>query len=108
MQPSIIHFSSDFFAQALGSKYTFQAYRFTFNKYGSLSERQVLAYNLFLCGTGGEPPFYGKLGYLFDSSCPNMLWFSLVPRTSNDAFVGFRCDSNSLLKQAIEHLAPRT
>src|SRR6516165_3023637 len=50
----------------------------------------------------------GKLGYLFDSSCPNMLWFSLVPRTSNDAFVGFRYDSNSLLKQAIEHLAPRT
>ena len=63
MQPSIIHFSSDFFAQALGSKYTFQAYRFTFNKYGSLSERQVLAYNLFLCGTGGEPPFYGNCNY---------------------------------------------
>ena len=44
----------------------------------------------------------GQLGYFFDSSCPNMLWFSLVPRTSNDAFVGFRCDSNSLLKQAIK------
>src|SRR6516162_2870801 len=60
MQQSIIHFSSDFFAQALGSKYSFQAYRFTFNKYGSLSERQVLAYNLFLWSTGGEPPFYGN------------------------------------------------
>ena len=60
---SLIDFSSDFFAQVLGSKYTFQAYRFTFNKYGSLSERQVLAYNLFLHGTGGQPPFYGNCIY---------------------------------------------
>ena len=60
---SLIHFSLDFFAQALGSKYSFQAYRFTFNKYGSLSERQVLAYNLSLCGTGGDPPFYGNCIY---------------------------------------------
>ena len=49
---------------------------------------------------------FPEMGYLVDSSYPNMLWFSLVPRTSNDAFVGFRCDSNSLLKQAIEQLAP--
>jgi hypothetical protein len=60
---SYVHFSSDFFAQALGSKYSFQSYRFTFSKYGSLSERQVLAYNLFLCGTGGSPPFYGNCIY---------------------------------------------
>jgi outer membrane protein assembly factor BamA len=56
-------FTSDFFAKSLGSKYTFQSYRFTFNKYGSLKKNQVLAYNLFVCGTGGDPPFYGKCIY---------------------------------------------
>src|SRR4029077_14726890 len=56
-------FTSDFFSDALGSKYTFQAYRFTFNKYGSLRKNQVIAYNLFLCGTGGDPPFYGNCVY---------------------------------------------
>ena len=39
-------FTSDFFAQALGSKYTFQSYRFTFNKYWTVGKNQVLAYNL--------------------------------------------------------------
>ena len=60
---TLLEFTSDFFSQALGSKYSFQSYRFTFNKYGSLSERQVLAYNLFVCATGGEPPFYGNCIY---------------------------------------------
>jgi hypothetical protein len=60
---TLLEFSSDFFSQALGSKYSFQAYRFVFNKYGSLSRNQVLAYNLFVCGTGGEPPFYGNCIY---------------------------------------------
>jgi len=59
----LLDFTSDFFSQALGSKYTFQAYRFTFNKYGSLSKNQVVAYNLFVCGTGGQPPFYGNCIY---------------------------------------------
>jgi outer membrane protein assembly factor BamA len=59
----LLDFTSDLFSQALGSKYTFQAYRFTFNKYGSLSKNQVLAYNLFVCGTGGQPPFYGNCIY---------------------------------------------
>ena len=36
---------------------------FTFNKYLSLGEKQVLAYNLFVCGTGGAPPFYGNCIY---------------------------------------------
>ncbi|HSZ63019.1 MAG TPA: BamA/TamA family outer membrane protein [Terriglobales bacterium] len=58
-----LNFTSDFFSQDLGSKYSFQAYRFTFNKYGSLSKKQVLAYNLFVCGTGGKPPFYGNCIY---------------------------------------------
>jgi surface antigen Omp85-like protein len=55
--------TSDFFAQALGSKYTFQSYRFTFNKYGTIGKNQVLAYNLFNCNTGGDPPFYGNCIY---------------------------------------------
>lgn len=60
---TLLDFTFDLFAQDLGSKYSFQAYRFTFNKYGSLSKNQVLAYNLFVCGTGGKPPFYGNCIY---------------------------------------------
>jgi hypothetical protein len=60
---TLLDFTSDFFSEALGSKYTFQAYRFTFNKYGKISEKQVLAYNLFVCGTGGKPPFYANCIY---------------------------------------------
>jgi outer membrane protein assembly factor BamA len=60
---SFFNFTSDFFSQGLGSKYTFESYRLTFSKYWSLSERQVLAYNLFLCETGGKPPFYGNCIY---------------------------------------------
>ena len=59
----LMQFTSDFFAKALGSKYSFQSYRFTFSKYGSLRKSQVLAYNLFVCGTGGAPPFYGNCIY---------------------------------------------
>jgi hypothetical protein len=58
-----IDFTADIFSQNLGSKYSFQAYRFTFNTYKSLRKNQVLAYNLFLCGTGGSPPFYGNCIY---------------------------------------------
>lgn len=56
----LLDFTGDFFSQGLGSKYSFQSYKFTFNKYVSFGEKQVLAYNLFLCGTAGEPPFYGN------------------------------------------------
>jgi hypothetical protein len=58
-----LDFTSDFYAQGLGSKYSFQSYKFTFNKYGSLSRNQVLAYNAFFCSTGGQPPFYGNCIY---------------------------------------------
>jgi hypothetical protein len=58
-----IEFTGDFFMQSLGSKYSFQAYRFTFNKYKSLGKNQVLAFDLFACGTGGQPPFYGNCIY---------------------------------------------
>ena len=60
---TLLNFSADFFAQGLGSKYSFQSYRFSFSKYGSLSKKQVLAYNLGVCGTGGQPPFYGNCIY---------------------------------------------
>jgi Omp85 superfamily domain len=56
-------FTSDFFTKAIGSKYSFQAYRFSFNKYGTVAKNQVLAYNLYVCGTGGDPPFYGNCIY---------------------------------------------
>lgn len=58
-----LNFTADFFAKDLGSKYSFQSYRFSFSKYWSLSKKQVLAYNLGVCGTGGDPPFYGNCIY---------------------------------------------
>jgi len=63
LKGSLVDFTGDFFAQDLGSKYSFQSYKFTFNKYASLTDKQVLAYNLYLCGTGGSPPFYGNCIY---------------------------------------------
>jgi outer membrane protein assembly factor BamA len=63
LKGTLLDFTADFFGQNLGSKYSFQSYKFTFNKYKSLSKKQVLAYNLFWCGTGGEPPFYGNCVY---------------------------------------------
>jgi hypothetical protein len=58
-----LEFTSDFFMQSLGSKYSFQAYRLVFNQYRSLSKNQVLAYDLFGCATSGQPPFYGNCVY---------------------------------------------
>jgi outer membrane protein assembly factor BamA len=60
---SVLDFTGDFFAQFLGSKYSYQSYKFTFNKYFSLPKKQVLAYNGFFCATGGKPPFYGNCIY---------------------------------------------
>ena len=60
---SRFNFSSIFFGKSLGSKYSFQTYRTKFDYYFGLSERQVLAYDLYLCGTGGSPPFYGECLY---------------------------------------------
>jgi hypothetical protein len=56
-------FTSDFFSQSLGSKYSFQSYRTQFDKYWSLSDKQVLASDTYFCATGGEPPFYGNCIY---------------------------------------------
>ena len=64
---TLLDFTSDFFSQGLGSKYSFQSYKFTFNKYWSVAKQQVLAYNGFACFTGGQPPFYGNCIYGTDS-----------------------------------------
>ncbi len=63
LKGSLADFTGDFFAQSLGSKYSFQSYKVTFNKYWSLADKQVLAYNGFFCATGGQPPFYGNCIY---------------------------------------------
>jgi hypothetical protein len=63
LKGSVIDFTGDFFGKDLGSKYSFQSYKFTFNKYWSLTDKQVLAYNFYWCGTGGSPPFYGNCIY---------------------------------------------
>lgn len=56
-------FTSDFFSQTLGSKYSFQSYKTKLDKYWSLSKNQVLAYEGYSCATGGKPPFYGNCIY---------------------------------------------
>jgi hypothetical protein len=56
-------YTSDFFAEALGSKYSFQSYKTEFDKYWSLSKDQVIAYDASFCGTSGTPPFYGNCIY---------------------------------------------
>ena len=64
---TLLDFTSDFFSQGLGSKYSFQSYKLTFNKYWSVTKQQALAYNGFACFTGGQPPFYGNCIYGTDS-----------------------------------------
>jgi len=60
---TFLDFTADFFSQGLGSKYSFQSYKFNFIKYWSLSQNQVLASGSFACFTGGAPPFYGNCIY---------------------------------------------
>jgi outer membrane protein assembly factor BamA len=60
---TFLSFTSDFFSQELGSKYSFQSYKGTFDYYASLSKKQVLAYNASVCATAGSPPFYGNCIY---------------------------------------------
>jgi len=60
---SKVEFTADFFSEALGSKYTFQRYKFNYDKFVSLAKNQVLAYDLYICDTGGQPPFYASCIY---------------------------------------------
>jgi hypothetical protein len=43
-----------------GNNFQFQSYRLDFNKYAEVRKGQVLAYNVSLCATFGEAPFYGQ------------------------------------------------
>ena len=58
-----LEFTSDFFSQTLGSKYSYQSYKGYFDKFWSLTKNQVIAYDLFICSTAGKPPFYGNCIY---------------------------------------------
>ena len=60
---SYFNFTSTFFSESLGSKYSFQSYRVSVAKYWGVTQNQVLAYNAYFCGTGGQPPFYGNCIY---------------------------------------------
>ncbi|MGA9587929.1 MAG: BamA/TamA family outer membrane protein [Terracidiphilus sp.] len=51
-------FTSDFYSPNWGSKYSFQSYKGSFDKYWGLTKNQVLVSDSFGCSTGGEPPFY--------------------------------------------------
>lgn len=60
---TLLDFAADFFSQGLGSKYSFESYKFTFNKYWGLTPNQGLASGSIACLTGGQPPFYGNCIY---------------------------------------------
>jgi hypothetical protein len=62
-QGSYVDLTTMFFSESLGSKYDFEPFKFTVNRYQGLTTRQVLAYNLYTCATWGEPPFYGECIY---------------------------------------------
>ena len=57
---SMIEFSADFFSQGLGGTFSFQTYRFSYDKFHSFGPKQVLAYNAYICDTGGGAPFFGQ------------------------------------------------
>jgi len=60
---TVLDFTADFFSEGLGSKYSFESYKFNFNKYWGWAQNQVLASGSFACFTGGQPPFYGNCIY---------------------------------------------
>jgi outer membrane protein assembly factor BamA len=55
----LMEVASDFFSTRLGSKWSYQYYKASFNKYNSLSEHQVLAFRAMTCAaTGDRVPIY--------------------------------------------------
>ncbi len=57
---TMLNFGADFFSKGLGGTFTFQTYRLKFNYYHSFDPKTVLAYNAFVCSTGGKAPFFGQ------------------------------------------------
>jgi hypothetical protein len=60
---SKFEFTADFYAQALGSKQTFQQYKLHFDKYMTVGKNQVVAAELYVCDVAGDAPFYQKCVY---------------------------------------------
>ena len=60
---SKVQFTADFYAQALGSKQTFQQYKFEFDKYITVHKNQVVATDVYVCNVAGDAPFYQKCIY---------------------------------------------
>ncbi|MEO8594441.1 MAG: BamA/TamA family outer membrane protein [Candidatus Solibacter sp.] len=50
----LMEVASDFFSTGLGSKWSYQYYKFSFNKYNNLSEHQVLAFRGIGCAAAGD------------------------------------------------------
>jgi outer membrane protein assembly factor BamA len=50
----LMEVASDFFSTGLGSKWSYQYYRASFNKYSTLSEHQVLAFRGMGCAAAGD------------------------------------------------------
>jgi len=46
--------ASDFFSTGLGSKWTYQYYKASLNKYNALSDHQVLAFRVMACAAAGD------------------------------------------------------
>ena len=55
---SLFNFTSDFFDQAWGSRFEYQVYKTDFNRYITVTPRQVFAYRAMGCFANGRVPFY--------------------------------------------------
>lgn len=55
-----LEFRGDYFSKEIGSTFSFQNYQLVFNGYHNFDTKQVLAYNVYACSTGGDAPFFGQ------------------------------------------------
>lgn len=53
-QGVLTEFATDFFSESLGSKFTYQYYKLTFNKYSAVSKHQILAFRGMACAAAGD------------------------------------------------------
>jgi len=55
----LLDYYTDFFAESLGSEFSYEYTKFAFNKYNGMSEHQVIAFRGMGCAaTGGHVPIY--------------------------------------------------
>jgi hypothetical protein len=50
--------SADIFFGAMGSDVTYESYTANYRQYAAIRGRDVLAWQVYLCATGGDPPFF--------------------------------------------------